>query len=501
MVNINLKVVSMDIKAKPWSELTNFRTPQWLREAKFGIYTHWGVYSVAAFGQNVSCYYFRMYDEGSSQFDYHCKKFGHPSKVGYKDLIPQFDGSKFDADEWAELFKNSGAKFAGPVAEHCDGFSMWDSKITKWNAKQMGPKRDIVGELEKAYRKQGMKFITTFHHMENWWVFPHWAKEYDTSDPAYAGLYGEPHNLDWGPEKKAMASTKWDDQDMPSKAAHEIWLGKLIEVIDAYNPDLVWFDFALEWVNEYYKRMFLTYYHDRAAARKQDVEVLYKLRCLPVGAGLLDLEQGHLKDLPHHDWITDTTIDDGSAWGYREGGGYKTSKRLIHYLVDNVSKNGYLLLNVGPKPNGEIPEEAKQVLKEIGQWLEVNGEAVYGTMPWLIAGEGPTVMSAYGHMNEFKDIEYLPNDIRYTMKDDVLYATCLGEIGDEVVLNNLVGNVFDCWRSTGLLPGDIGSITLLGDGGELRWKQVEKKIVINTGPAKRRKDANVLKIKLNNAYR
>ncbi|MDR3192817.1 MAG: alpha-L-fucosidase [Treponema sp.] len=483
----------MNITPKPWSQLTDFHTPKWLRDNKFGIYTHWGVYSVAAFGPNVSWYPNLMYQEGTAQYEYHCKTFGHPSKVGYKDLIPKFDGSKFDADEWAEIFSRAGAKFAGPVAEHHDGFALWDSKLTKWNAKQMGPKRDVVGELEKSYRNRGMEFLAAFHHAENWRFYPHWVKEYDCSDPRYTGLYGEPHNLEWGSEKRyaPQPGFGWNDQDLPTKVAHELWLGKLVEVAEAYNPDFVWFDFGLDFIVDYYKRAFLTYYFDRAADRKQDVAVSYKWNHLPVGAGLIDLELGRFNEITYHDWITDTTVDDGQAWGYMQDAQYKSSTSLIHYLIDNVSKNGYMLLNVGPKPNGEIPEEAKKVLYDIGAWLEVNGEAVYGTTPWVVAEEGPTVLKKSGPFNEDK-IEYLPKDIRFTLKDDVIYASCLGEIGDEVIINSLAEHMY---------PGEIASISLLGDGGELPWKQEGKRIIVRTERAKGRKDANVLKIRRNRIYR
>lgn len=483
----------MTIHPKSWSDLTDFHTPRWLRDAKFGIYTHWGVYSVAAFGPNVSWYPNRMYMEGSLQYEYHCKTFGHPSKVGYKDLIPKFDGAKFDAGEWAELFSRAGAKFAGPVAEHHDGFALWDSKLTRWNAKLMGPRRDVTGELEQAYRSRGMKFLTAFHHIENWRFFPHWAPEYDTSQREYSGLYGEIHNADWGPEKRYVPQPgfDWGDQDLPSQAAHELWLGKLTEVIDAYNPDFIWFDFGLDFVNDWYKRAFLTYYRDRAAARNQDVAVSYKWNHLPVGAGLVDLELGRFSEQTYHDWITDTTVDDGQAWGYMADAEYKSAASLIHYLIDNVSKNGYLLLNVGPKPNGEIPEPAKQVLAGIGAWLEVNGEAIYGTRPWVVAGEGPTELKKSGAFNE-DPVEYLPKDIRFTLKDDCIYAACLGGIGDEVIIHSLAEHLY---------PGEIASITLLGDGGELRWKLEKNRLVVYTAAAKRRRDANVLKIRRNQVYR
>jgi alpha-L-fucosidase len=351
----------------------------------------------------------------------------------------------------------------------------------------------VVGELEKAYRKKGMEFLTAFHHAENWKFYPHWVKEYDTSDPAYAGLYGEAHNTNWGSEKRYIPQHgfEWGEQDKPSRAAHELRLVKLVEVIDNYNPEFGWFDFGLDFINDYYKRAFLSYYHDHAAARKQDVVVSYKWNHLPVGAGLIDLELGRFSEITYHDWITDTTVDDGEAWGYMQDAEYKTATTLIHYLVDNVSKNGYMLLNVGPKPNGEIPEQAKKVLFELGAWLEVNGEAIYGTTPWVVAAEGPTVLKKSGPFNEDK-IEYLPKDIRFTLKDDCIYATCLGEIGDEVIINSLVEYLY---------PGEIASITLLGDGGELKYKIEGRKLIINTGPAKRRKDANVLKIRRKQVYR
>jgi alpha-L-fucosidase len=495
----------MELKAKPWSELTDFHTPKWLKEQKFGIYTHWGVYSVGAFGPNVSWYPYKLYQEGTPQYEYHCKKFGHPSKVGYKDLISIFDGTKFDADEWAEIFKRSGAKFAGPVAEHHDGFSLWDSALSKWNAKQMGPRRDVVGELAKAFRRQGMKYMTAFHHAENWKFYPHWVKEYDTSNPAYAGLYGEAHNIDWGSERRYMPQPplrnwkdhpgwidqQWVAQDLPTRTSHDLWFGKLREVIDAYSPDMIWFDFGLEYIADLYKRAFLTYYFDHAAQNGQEVVVTYKWHNLPIGAGLVDLEQGRFDQMTYHDWITDTTVDDGEAWGYLEGGGYKSAKSLIHYLVDNVSKNGYMLLNVGPKPNGEIPEEAKQVLYDIGKWLEINGEAVYGASPWVIAEEGPTVMRSSGAFSEMEESEYLPKDIRFTMKDNVIYAVCLGEIGDEVVIHSLVDNLY---------PGEIAGISLLGDNHDLSWKQEGKKIIVRTSGVKHRKDANVLKVERDTIY-
>jgi alpha-L-fucosidase len=244
-------------------------------------------------------------------------------------------------------------------------------------------------------------------------------------------------------------------------------------------------------ITDLYKRMFLTYYYDEGARKNQEVVVTYKWHTLPLGTGLVDLEQGRFNEMTYHDWITDTTVDDGVAWGYREGGGYKSAKSLIHYLADNVSKNGYILLNVGPKPNGEIPEEAKKVLFEIGAWLEINGEAIYGTNPWVVSEEGPTVMAGTGAFSELGEKEYLPKDIRFTMKDDAIYAICLGEIGNEVVIYSVAEKLY---------PGEIAGISLLGDGRDLKWKQEGPKLIVDTGGARRGKEANVLKIRRKTIY-
>lgn len=488
----------MGMKVKEWNELTSYQTPEWMKKAKFGIYTHWGVYSVPAFGPNVSWYPYKMYQEGTDQYAYHCKHFGHPSKVGYKDLIPKFTGEKFDANEWAELFKKAGARFAGPVAEHHDGFSMWDSKVNRWNAAKMGPKCDIVGELEKAIRGQGMYYMTAFHHAENWKFYPHWVKEYDTSDPEYADLYGEAHNTDWGSEKRYIPEPirfstsndgaidqQWIAQDLPNQAFHERWFEKLKEVIDAYHPDYIWFDFGLSFINDLYQRKFLTYYKDEAAKNGQDVAISYKWNHLPVGSGIIDLEQGRFDKATYHDWITDTTVDAGEAWGYMQDAEYKTAKSLIHYLIDNVSKNGYLLLNVGPKPDGTIPEEAKEILLQMGEWLQVNGEAVYDTTPWRIAEEGPTKMTGSGAFCEMDEVEYTAKDIRYTMNGNCIYATALGKTGDKVVLNSILPMVY---------KEEIEKISFLGDGTPLKWSVEGCKLIVETNGVGENETANVLKI-------
>ena len=461
-----------------WNSLKNHSTPQWLKDGKFGIYTHWGVYAVPAQGPNATWYANHLYwNSNSPERKYHEATYGPLEKFGYKDFIPMFTGEKFNADEWADLFQKAGARFAGPVAEHHDGFCMWDTKYSEWNAAKMGPKRDVVGELATAIKKRNMKFVTAFHHAENWFYFPTWDKRYDCGDPRYSALYGPIH----------------ENGALPTKAFLDDWENKIIEVIDKYDPDFVWFDFGLQLIPDYYKEEMLAYYYNTAAAHKKDVVVSYKSHHLPPGAGLLDWELGQEPDLTYYEWITDTSIDDGQGWGYVKGLGFKSVDNLVVNLVDRVSKNGYLLLNVGPKPDGTIPDEAKERLLGLGKWLQVNGEAIYGTTCWEIAGEGPTTLrrpSGNG-FNERNDLRYTGQDIRFTIKDNILYATALDWPGEKVLIKSLApkGNNW-----AGLYPSEIVSITMLGDGKELKWEMTKEGLSIETPKTKPCDYAFVFKI-------
>jgi alpha-L-fucosidase len=463
-----------------WNSLRNYQTPQWLRDGKFGIYTHWGVYSVPAVGPNGTWYSNHMYmNPDSPERIYQEATYGPLAKFGYKDFIPMFTGAKFNADEWADLFQKAGARFAGPVTEHHDGFAMWDSKYTEWNAAKMGPKRDIVGELAKAIKAHNMKFVTAFHHMENWYFFPTWDKRLDCGDPRYSGLYGPIH------EKGAQ----------PSKEFLDRWEDEVREVIDKYDPDFIWFDFGLRCVPEVYKQDLLAYYFNKAAAENKEVVVSYKGHDLPPGVGIDDLELGQERELTYHEWITDSSIDNQGAWGYVQGAGFKTTENLVDNLVDRVSKNGYLLLNVGPKPDGTIPEVAKERLLQLGKWLQVNGEAIYGTTPWVIAGEGPTQLEAGGPFNEMDSLRYTAQDIRFTAKDNVLYATVLGWPGEKVLIKSLAGGPNpdkNFWN--GLYPSEIASITMLGDGRELKWELAKEGLSVETPKTKPCEYAFVFKI-------
>jgi len=407
-----------------WTSLKEMGTPQWLQNGKFGIYTHWGPYAVHAYGSNTTWYSYGLYldEEGEARKHFE-ENFGKLTpEYGYKDLIPLFTAEKFDAEEWADLFEKAGAKFAGPVAEHHDGFAMWDTKYSEWNAAKKGPKRDIVGELEKAIKARDMKYVTAFHHAANWFFFPVHDKRYDTGDPKNAGLYGQFH------QPGEMRNQEFIDE----------WYGKIIEVIDNYSPDFIWFDFALDNLPEGYVKDFLAYYYNHADEKGKDVVVTYKDHDIIPGAGVRDLELGQEPNITYNDWITDSSVDDRGAWGWANDLTFKTPNRLVDNLIDRVSKNGYLLLNVGPKPDGTIPEGAKEVLLEMGGWLNVNGESIYNTTPWFVAAEGPTNLGSIERQgfNE-SNVVYTTKDIRFTVNGDNLYAIFLDWPGEKAVITTI----------------------------------------------------------------
>jgi alpha-L-fucosidase len=455
-----------------WRSLRAHPTPQWFRDAKFGIYTHWGIYSVPAIGPNTSWYGHNMYRQGTSvtkgrretnQYFDHIEQFGPASRFGYKDFIPMFTAEKFDPDQWADIFHNAGARFAGPVAEHHDGFSMWDTATSRWNAAQMGPKRDVVAALEKSIRAKGMKYMVAMHHAEHWWFFPHWLKGHDVSDPQFAEFYGESHDthIDIPPEEYDR-EVEWGMMELPNHAFLEKWKTRLHEVVDRFEPDYIWFDFGLRWIHEQYKQDFLAYYYNKGLETGREVVVTYKWADLPPGTATVDIELGRMADQTYYDWITDTTVDDGQAWGYMKNARYKSATELLQYLVDNVSKNGYMLLNVGPRADGTIPEEAQDVLAQMGRWLALNGEAIYDTAPWYQFGEGPTRFTVEGAFGDMKDkVRFTGEDFRFTTRENVLYAIALSWPAREFTIKAMKE----------LYPGEVEKVELLGHDGPLKFRQ------------------------------
>jgi len=452
-----------------WASLENFQAPDWYRDAKLGIFIHWGVYSVPAFGSE---WYPRdMYLSDNPAFAYHRRTNGPQNTFGYKDFIPLFKAEKFDPARWAELFKKAGARFVVPVAEHHDGFAMYDSARTSWCAAKMGPKRDIIGDLAKAVREQGLVFGLSSHRAEHWWFLNGGMTfDSDVKDPRYAAFYG--------PAKP--------DKTQPDKAYLDDWLGRAVELVDKYKPQLVWFDWWIEQpVFQPYLQAFAAYYYNRGAEWGRGVAINYKNRSFPDKAAVLDIERGQLGGIRPQFWQTDTSISKNS-WGYVKQQDYKTPGSIIGDLVDIVSKNGALLLNIGPRPDGTIPEAEQSILLEIGRWLEVNGEAIYGTRPWVVYGEGPTEVVA-GMFNDTRRRDFTGRDVRFTTKGDVLYAVLLAWPDTEAVIQSLGTNLR-------LYTGEVADVTLLGSTGPLNWKREEAGLRVTLPAQKPCDHAYVLKI-------
>lgn len=411
-----------------WLSLSEHtESPEWFQDSKFGIYFHWGVYSVPAFGSEW--YPRNMFLKDSDVYEHHLKTYGDPSEFGYHDFVPMFKTEHFDAKEWAELFKKAGARFAGPVAEHHDGFSMWASRVNPWNAQSRGPKRDIVGEMEKAVRRQGMRFFTSFHHAFNN-QYP--VDKYPTG--FYPRVDGWPTASD-DPELKLLYG------NLPREEFLEFWKEKLMEVVDGYLPDIIWFDFALGDIPEEVRREFLAYYLNRAAEGEKEVVITYKGEDLPREVGVEDFEKGRLDHLTDYTWLTDDTVSWGS-WCYTQDLRIKSAETVLHTLIDIVSKNGVLLLNVSPRADGIIPQNQREVLEEIGAWLEINGEAIYKTRPWKSFGEGPTRLEREGSF--VGRLDYTPQDIRFTCSKDKtsFYVITLGLPQGVIVLKTVKVNAF-----------------------------------------------------------
>ncbi|MFP5266893.1 MAG: alpha-L-fucosidase [Acidobacteriota bacterium] len=477
-----------------WNSLGAYRVPEWFRDAKFGVFIHWGVYSVPAFGNEW--YSRNMYQPGTPAFQHQIATYGPQSKFGYKDFIPMFRGEHFDAAQWVDLFVRSGARYIVPVAEHCDGFAMYDSSITPWNAARMGPHRDVVAELAAATRARGLHFGVSSHRAEHWWWYDGGMSfDSDVRSLRYASLYGpaQPMALPGSVSKKEPNPNHLEQWLPPDSAFLDDWLARSGELVEKYHPDFFYFDW---WIGQpafrpYLKR-FAAYYYDQAARRGQPVVLTYKEQAMPAHTAVLDIERGKMQTTRLLPWETDTSVSIHS-WGYATNDEYRDAGSLIDELVDVVSKNGNLLLNVGPRADGTIPEPVQKVLLQIGAWLRLNGEAIYGTRPWFVFGEGPH-LDASSAMNTDRQ-QFTAADIRYTTRSGSLYAIALGwPANGELRLQSL-------FRGTPYLPGPVASVALLGAAAHLVWKQESDGLHIELPQVRPQEPAYVFRIRSRTAKR
>jgi alpha-L-fucosidase len=452
-----------------WQSLQAYRVPAWYKDGKFGIFIHWGVYCVPAFANEW--YPRNMYQPGSKEYEHHLATYGAHDQFGYKDFIPGLTAANYDPDQWAELFRKAGARFVVPVAEHHDGFAMYNCSLSIWNAVKMGPKRDLVGELAAAVRRRGLVFGLSSHRAEHWFFFDG-GKEFpsDVQNPAWDGLYG--------PAQPGVLNNPPPDR-CPDQAFLDDWLARTCELVDRYQPQIVWFDW---WIGEArnfapYLAHFAAYYYNRSvewmvrqtpgvsffAGEVSPVAINYKYASFPEGTAVLDVERGQLKDIRPMFWQTDTSVSK-SSWGYTANQDYKSSTSIICDLVDIVSKNGALLLNIGPKPDGTIPAEEERILLEIGEWLAVNGEAIYGTRPWKVFGEGPTEVTE-GAFTDTKRSDFTAHDLRFTRKGDTLYVAILAWPADNQVIIQSLGSNLRLYTQT------IVQVEMLGVAEPLAWRR------------------------------
>ncbi|GAA4237925.1 alpha-L-fucosidase [Postechiella marina] len=476
-----------------WKSLNKHKvTPEWFADAKLGVYFHWGVYNVPANGNEWYGRFMYEHDRkknwGKDVYNYHTKTYGRDKH--YHDFIPEWKGEKFSAKRWVDMFENMGAKFIGTIAEHHDGFSLWESEVNPWNSKVMGPKIDVVKEMALEVKKRDLKFMTTFHHGFHMMFFP--KRENSVLRPVsqHAKAYKTLEFPEGGKYDILYGNTSYKEEC-------DIWLGKLNEVIDAYCPDYIWMDFAQGYVEEGYRKQFLANYFNKAATLNKEVVVNTKGDFFPTDLAVVNVERATMEDIMPFVWVTDFQL--GSSWGYNKDKRTALNPvKAIRILAEVVSKNGVMILAAAPMAEGIIPEEQANAMAGIGRWLKLYGEAIYNTRPFVEFGQGPTELkrnpnddwNAYGSIKAgLNDLN--AQDIRYTKKEKTVYAIQLGWPGakQDVILKTFAG------KAKGM---QIKSVSVLGSKERIKWS-ISKTGLKVTSPKKKPAEGDaaiVYKIKL-----
>ena len=459
--------------------LSAYKCPKWFRDAKFGIWAHWGPQSMGCDGQ----WYARdMYVAGCPAYQDHIDRFGHPSVSGhgYKDMLPLWKAEKWDPDRLMALYKKAGAKYFVTMGVHHDNFDLWDSsKTRRWNSVTMGPKKDVVALWQKAAKKEGLRFGISEHLAASFTWFqkshgapssgPYKGVPFDGADPAFQDLYhfpAEPGDTGW-----TSTNPRWQQE----------WYDRIHDLVNRYPMDLMYSDSGFAFGNEVGRNM-IAHLYNTDLKRRGKLEVVYTSKQGSNGRWVEDLERGVMPKINPDAWQTDTSV---GGWFYiKNYKQYRATKWFAHTLADVVSKNGNLLLNIVQAPDGSIDPEEERLLEEIAEWNKANGEAIFGTRPWQVYGES-SVRFRGGNFKE--DFAYSAKDIRFTTKGATLYAIALGWPADgKIRIRSLA--------SPASGGNQIGHIALLGVSGDLKWNQDAAQLVVTLPEEKRSEITTTLKI-------
>jgi len=464
----SLKATAMDlpVAAGPFTgsrdSLTNYSCPEWFRDAKFGIWAHWGPQAVPMEGD---WYARKMYQQGTPQYNDHLARWGHPSTNGWKDIIPLWKAEKWEPEKLIELYKKAGAKYFVSMGSHHDDFFLWNSKLHKWNAVQVGPHRDVVGEWQAAAKKNGLPFGVSEHLGASFSWFQDSHKS-DKTGPLAGVPYDGANSNNWdlyhfpaAPDDKSSWYTKdprWQQQ----------WYYEIKELVDNYHPDLLYSDGPVPFGNEVGLSQIANLYNTSVADHGGKTEAIYNCKEPSAGRWVQDYERGVGGGISPVPWQTDTSIGD---WFYNRHWKYQPLSWTVHMLVDITSKNGNLLLNVVLRPDGTLDPEVETMLHELADWTAVNGEAIYGTRPWQIFGEGE-VKAKGGAFKE--NFTYSAKDIRFTTKGATLYAIAMGWPSENQILVRSLAATDDATQNK------IGKVELLGHTGELKFSQTTNGLAV-----------------------
>ncbi|WCJ59405.1 alpha-L-fucosidase [Fontisphaera persica] len=448
----NLPPIARGPYTADMESLKQYQYPKWFQDAKFGIWSHWGPQSVPMAGD---WYARHLYTQGHRQYQHHLEHYGHPSTNGWKDIIPLWKAEKFDPERLMALYKRAGARYFVSMGVHHDNFDLWNSRFQRWNAVNMGPQRDIVGAWQKAAKKYGLYFGVSEHLGASftWWqgnkgsdkTGPLAGVPYDGANPAYEDLYhfrAEPGDTGW-----YSKNPRWQ----------QMWFNRIKDLVDQYHPDLLYTDGGVPFGNEVGLSLIAHYYNSDRRRSGTRPQVVYTCKQRSEGRWVEDLERGVMAGINPQPWQTDTSIGD---WFYNKDWKFRPIDWVVHMLVDITSKNGNLLLNVVQRPDGTLDPEVEQMLEQLGDWMAINGEAIYGTRPWITYGEG-RVRASGGHFKE--DFQYTAADIRFTTKGETLYAFLMGwPSSREVLIRSLAARA-----GSGVVTG----VSLLGHKGKLAFRQ------------------------------